>query len=363
MEKLNIAIFEPSRKFIGGGQKVIAKLSSYLSEKNEVTIFTQDPPSKELDFGNSKISLINPKARFLASLAFMFKRVNNFDIVILGGFPANLGSIRNDNCITICYSPTRAFYDLKEYLLKNSKFIGRFKILAKNFFLKKIDYLASQRTRKIFAISKTAKTRIKKFYNRKAEIFYPGIDYNNYKIGRYEDYILCVSRLVVAKRVDVVAKSMQYVKNKKIKLYIVGDGEKRKEIEKIAENNRNIKIFGTVSDKKLKKLYSNCLAVIYIPINEDWGLVPLEAGASGKATIGVKEGGLRETIVDKKTGFLIKKITPESIAKKIDYFINNKSIAIKMGMNAKIFSKKFDWENILKKFEKNLEKTMKRDKK
>ena len=84
-----------------------------------------------------------------------------------------------------------------------------------------------------------------------------------------------------------------------------------------------------------------------IPINEDWGLIPVEASVYEKATIGTNEGGLKETIVDNKTGFLLNEITPEKIAEKIDYLANNKKMAIKMGKQARKHNKKFDWKNTL----------------
>ena len=161
-KKLKIAIFEPSRRFIGGGQKVIAKMAEYFSKDNYVEIFTQKYPKKDLNFGAAKITLIKPNSSFFAPLAFLLKKVKGYDILILGGFPANLGSIRNKNCVTICYSPTRVFYDLKRYLFKHSNLFGKLKIIIKNILLKKIDFIASQKTKKIFAISKTSQKRVKK---------------------------------------------------------------------------------------------------------------------------------------------------------------------------------------------------------
>ncbi|MFA4952606.1 MAG: glycosyltransferase [Candidatus Pacearchaeota archaeon] len=356
---MRIAIFEPSRKFVGGGQKVIAKIAEYLSKENDVELFTQRYPQEDLDFGKTKITLIKPKTSFLAPIAFLLKKVRGFDIVILGGFPANLGSIRNKNCVTICYSPTRVFYDLRDHLIRNSNSIDKLKIIIKNIFLKKIDFLASQKTKKIFAISKTSQKRIKKYYKRDSMIIYPGVDIKKFKTGKYGNYILSVARLVSAKRVDVLVKSMDYIKNKKIKMYIVGDGREKENIKKLASRNSNIKLIDYANDSELIELYSNCLAVAYIPINEDFGLVPVEAGASGRATIGADEGGLRETIINGKTGFLIKKVTPKNIAEKIDYFINNRNFAKKMGENAREHIKKFDWKIILEEFDKNLRRVFK----
>ena len=115
----------------------------------------------------------------------------------------------------------------------------------------------------------------------------------------------------------------------------------------MCKNYKNIEFKKYVSDEELKELYANCLVAISIPINEDMGYVPMEAGFSGKATIGVNEGGLKETIIDGKTGILINNITPEKLAEKIDFFANNQELAIKMGKEARKRVKEFDWENVL----------------
>src|SRR3989344_4695532 len=363
-KRLKIAIFEPSRGVVGGGQKAMAKIAAHLAEKHDVTIFTQRPPEQkfELDFGKACIKYIKPNKQFLAPLAFLLKKVSGFDLLFLGGFPANLGSIRNSKstpCITLCYSPTRVFYDLREHLKKCSTRSGQIKLIFKTIFLRRLDYMASQKTHLILAISKTIEERVKRYYKRKSVVFYPGIDSYQFKKGKYNNYILSVARFVSAKRVDMIIKSMEYVKNKKIQMYIVGAGEREKEYRALAKKYPNVKFLGFVSNKKLFELYANCLAAICIPIDEDEGYVPIEAGASEKTTIGVNEGGLRETIINGKTGFLIDNVTPQKVAEKIDFLANNKKIAKKMGKEAYKYTRKFDWKNTLTELDKAIEKLLK----
>lgn len=353
-EKLRIAIFEPSRKAVGGGQKVMAKIAHHLSKKNYVEVFTQYSPNKNLDFGKSKITILKPKYRFIAPIVFMFKKVKNFDLIILGGFPANLGSLRNKNCITICYSPTRVFYDLKDYLMKNSNFLGKLKITLKNIFLKKIDFISYQKTSKILAISGEVKERVRKYYKRDCDVLYPGVEFKKYKAGNFQNYFLSVSRLVSAKRIDIIVKAMKQIENKGIHLLLIGEGPEKEKLKKLAEKDKRIKFVGCITDNKLYELYSKCLSLIYIPINEDFGLVPVEAGASKKPTIGVKEGGLKETILDEKTGFLIENPDPEKLAEKMELLMADKKLAEKMGNQAYKYCKKFDWENILKELDQHI---------
>jgi len=367
-KRLKIAFFEASRMVWGGGQKEAANTAAYLSKKHDVTVFTQKTPDKKLDFYKCKIKLIKPSHQYLQPIAFLFKKLKkseNFDLKIIGCFPATLSNLRNTDLpsIHITHSPPRDFYKLKKHLLKNASLSKKLKIHIKNIFLKKLDYLAAQKYTKILGISKEIKKRIKRDYHRESEIFYPGVDPKKYKTGKYGNYILSVTRMVSAKRPMMIAESMKYVKNKNIKMMFVGEGPFEEKIKKIAEKQKNIIMKGLVSEEELINLYANCLGAIYIPINEDYGYVPIEAGVSGKATIGVNEGGLKETIVDGKTGFLIDNITPQKVAEKIDILANNKNLAIKMGKAAKKHCVKFHLENTLDVLDNAIEEVMKIKKK
>ncbi|MEM2956111.1 MAG: glycosyltransferase family 4 protein [Candidatus Pacearchaeota archaeon] len=347
---MRIAILEPYIEGIGGAQRVIAKYSNYLKEKGHyVEIFTQryDPKTAYAEFKNIKITILKLKNKIFSPFVYLLKKFRGFDLIIANDWPTHFASLRNDNVVWICYSPKRDFYDLKKYYLKNYPFYEKMLILIKNILFKSIDILSAKKAKKIMPISKNVLDRVKKYYNREGEIFYCGIDFDRYYNKKYGNYILCISRLVKPKRVDILIRSMGLVKSK-IKLLIAGDGPEMNNLKKLAKNYPNVKLLGAVDEKKLIELYANCLAVVYVPIDEDWGLIPLEAGASGKLTIGVNEGGLKETIINNKTGFLINNITPEKIAEKIDYLAKNKKIAIKMGNEARKIARKFDWKILLK---------------
>jgi len=360
---MKIAVFEPYISGFGGAQKVITKYCSYLQSKtHQIEIFTQkyEPEKAYTDFKKFKINLIKPSNKNLSFLAFS-KKFNGFDFYISNDFPSNFISIKNKPSVWICYSPKRDFYDLKDYFWKNVNFAGKIFLSLKKLLFKNKDFSAAKKTTIMMPISKTVQQRIKKYYQRKTQfIFYPGIDFQNYESGKQKNYFLYVSRLVNHKRVDLAIKAMNFVRNKQISLYIVGEGPEKENLERLAKTNSKIKFFTALKDKELKKLYSNCLGVIFVPINEDWGLIPLEAAASEKPVIGVNEGGLKETIINKETGFLLNEVSPKKIAEKIDYLYKNKKIAKKMGIKAKKFCSKFDWRNLLPDFENVLKSSFKK---
>jgi len=354
---MKIAVFEPYISGFGGAQKVISKYCAYLKLKgHNVEIFTQryDKKNSYLEFNDIKINLIKPKMKNLSFVSFL-RKFNGFDLYVSNDFPSNFISIFNKPSVWICYSPKREFYDLKKFYFNNSSIIKKLFLYMKCALFLRIDILSAKKTTVIFSISKNIKKRVQKYYNIYSNnMFKCGIDFKDYKEGRFENYFLCVSRLVKPKRVDLIIKSMSYIKNNNVKLYVVGVGTEYQKLRNLVQNSKNIKFFGGISDKKLMSLYANSCGVIYTPFDEDWGLVPLEAGASGKPTIGVNEGGLKEIIKDEVSGFLINQVSPQKIAEKIDFLVSNKKKAKRMGKEAKKISKKYDWNIILPEFNDNL---------
>jgi glycosyltransferase involved in cell wall biosynthesis len=143
------------------------------------------------------------------------------------------------------------------------------------------------------------------------------------------------------------------MKVKGYKLVIAGcpdDKEYFEKIKNMAAVDSDIEIIKALEDEQLIKLYQNCYAVLFTAKNEDWGIVPLEAMACGKPVIAVNEGGVKESIINNKTGFLVEAI-PEKICEKMLLLTNNPHLTKKMGEMGIKHSVKFDWSFFTKKFE------------
>ncbi len=353
---MKIAVFEPYIEGIGGAQKVILKYCLYLqSQGHTVEIFTQryNPQTAHSDFSKIKINLITPKNKILSGKAFS-RKFDGFDIYVTNDFPSNFVSIYNNPSVWVCYSPKRDFYDLKEHYDNEASTKGKIALSLKRLLFKKKDKLAAQRNTRILPISKTVSNRVKKYYGINThQRICCGIDVLDYEYKEPKNYILCVSRLVKHKRIDLAIKAMKLIKNKNTELYIVGEGPEEENLKQLADGNDNIKFLGPVDDDKLIELYSECLGVVFTPLDEDWGLIALEAAASGKPVIGANEGGLTETIIDNVTGFLIEP-TPENIAEKIKILSIDRQLTKDMGIEARKYVTKFDWEKSLQAFEKQL---------
>lgn len=90
------------------------------------------------------------------------------------------------------------------------------------------------------------------------------------------------------------------------KLIVASGGPELEKINKMAEGHSNIQVLGWINDDQLINYLGKCLATIYIPVREDFGMSAVESMQAGKPVIGVAEGGLLEIITDNKNGLLLK---------------------------------------------------------
>jgi alpha-1,3/alpha-1,6-mannosyltransferase len=149
--------------------------------------------------------------------------------------------------------------------------------------------------------------------------------------------------------------------NKDFKLIIAGSlAYERKEhveyfkfLKRIIGNDERIEILTNITEKEMKELYARCYSVVFTPINEDFGLIPLEANASYKPIIAINEGGPRETIKDNFNGFLIN--NKKELFEKMLELSKNERLAKKLGKNGRKFvEKNFSWERFFKVFDKRV---------
>lgn len=253
--------------------------------------------------------------------------LSEFDIVLSNSASFAKGVITKPHTrhISYCMTPTRFLWDDSHRFIDEFKYPWPIKKLVPIFitYLRIWDKEAACRVDEFVAISEFVRARIKKYYERDAQVIYPPVCTQKYKIAdKIGDYFLMVGRLVSYKRFDLAVKVFSAIKKP---LKIVGDGPERKRLEKQARSagsgqaGKNIQFLGLVSDYKMPEIYSHAQAIIF-PQVEDFGIVPLEATASGRPVIAFKEGGALETIIDGKTGIFFDEQTEISLAQAIGRF-------------------------------------------
>ena len=217
--------------------------------------------------------------------------------------------------VNYCLTPPRFIWALPQYLRRErvgglSKRILPFVVS----YLRNWDSTAADRVDYFVGISKAVVARIRKYYRRDAALIYPPVDTSRFSVAPLQevgDYFLVVSRLVPYKRVDLAVEAFNRLG---LPLVVVGDGRDLAALKSAAK--ANVTFTGRVSGEEVQRLFSRCRAFIF-PGEEDFGIAPLEAQASGRPVIAYAAGGALETVVDGVTGLFFREQSPESLAEAV----------------------------------------------
>jgi glycosyltransferase involved in cell wall biosynthesis len=166
----------------------------------------------------------------------------------------------------------------------------------------------------ILANSYFSRESILRGYGLNSYVSYLGIDTNLFKPIEIlkEDFVLSVGTCTPTKGYDFIIKSLSLIEPDKRPRFVIAANhsvpEWKNYIEELAAKLEvELEILDMVDDEKLLNLYNSAKVVLYAPYLEPFGLVPIESMGCGTPVIGVKEGGVRETVVHNKTGILVER--------------------------------------------------------
>jgi len=215
-----------------------------------------------------------------------------------------------------CHTPPRILYDHRDFYLARQPRLRRplWRLLAGRY---RRRYEAAVRAMDVVvANSETVRRRIRDFLGLESVVIHPPVDTAAYQYKGQEPFYLSTARVDVLKRVDRVVAAFAAMPDKK--LVVVSGGSELDRVRAMARECPNIEIRGWTEAAELRRLIGTAVATIYIPRDEDFGISPVESMAAGKPVIGVREGGLTETVVDGQTGILLPPDpTPEDVARAV----------------------------------------------
>jgi len=211
--------------------------------------------------------------------------------------------------VCFCHNVTRFLWDTQTYLREYSHYRRFYPLLEQLFhILRRQDLKYAQEPNLYIANSTTVADRIQRVYGKPAIVINFPIDTERFTFSSdKEDFHLASARLLSYKRLDVIIEAFNWLG---WRLIITGDGPERNRLE--AQAMGNIQFLGHVSDDKRRWLLSKAKAVVVAAL-EDYGLVPVEANASGTPVVAYGAGGVLDTQVDGQTGVLFQRQTPESL--------------------------------------------------
>lgn len=199
--------------------------------------------------------------------------------------------------VCYCFTPMRYVWDMYHDYLAHAGWFTRLMMRPLIHYLRLWDRLSADRVDHFLADSAFVAKRINKFYRREAQVLYPPIEIDEFQLAsRHEGFYLVVGALVRYKKADLAVQAFNQLG---LPLVVIGDGELLDEIKAIA--GPNIQVLGRQSRAAILSHYERCKALVF-PGVEDFGIVPLEAMATGKPVLAYARGGALETVVDGLTG-------------------------------------------------------------
>ena len=178
------------------------------------------------------------------------------------------------------------------------------------------DVASAARVDRFIANSSFIARRIAKAYRREAEIVFPPVDLDAFEIAPAptRDFYFYIGQLVPYKRVDLAVTACTRLGRK---LVVVGTGSEEARLRAMA--GPTVEFRGWASNEELRFFYQNCRALLF-PGEEDFGIVPLEAMASGRPVIAYGSGGALDTVVEGETGVFFDHQSEAELAAAIERF-------------------------------------------
>ncbi len=319
-----IAIVHDWMVKVGGGEKVLYQLHLlYPDAPIYTTAYVPElfPEFKDADVRTTwmdRFKLTKYQHQFfppLRALTYALMDLSEFDIVISSSTAESKYVNTGKHTLHICYchTPIRYYWSDYDWYLKHPPF-GRLNFLAQVVLpliigpLRWFDYRKAQAVDVFIANSKFVGERIKKYYHRASEVIYPPVNAGMFELGKgAREYYLIVGRQVAYKRLDLAVDAFNELG---LPLKVAGGGEEISRQRPRAKSN--IEFLGPVSDEMKVELYRGAKGFIF-PAVEDFGIVLLEAMASGTPVIAYGKGGALESVVEGKTGTFFGKQTASAL--------------------------------------------------
>lgn len=323
---------------MGGAERVVLAIKELFPDAPIYTTVynpdTVDPVFRSMDIRPSFIQkLPGAKKSYQKYLPLMPTAVeqfdlSEFDLVISSSSSVAKGVITRPGTLHICYchTPMRYAWDFyHEYL--HGPDVGKLKRKLIPWLMNYIrmwDRLSADRVDYFIANSQNVAQRIKKHYRRDSEVIHPPVDVSFFTPSdESEDFFLVVSRLVPYKRIDLAVQACNELR---LPLRVIGAGPELERLKAMA--GPTVKIMGRVSDDEIRWHYARCRAFLF-PGEEDFGITPLEAQASGRPVIAFGRGGALETVIDGQTGLFFREQNAGSLVeaiKRLDGMEFNKQV-------------------------------------
>lgn len=298
---MRIALVHDQLLTLGGSERVFQYICESFPEATAFTLaYRPDLTVPYFKTRRVRTTLLNGVVRSMGTFRLAFPiathvmerlDLRGFDVVLsssatVAKYVRPMGSTH----ICYCYTPTRAIWQSESYFARGGVTASVFRALLPHF--QRRDLAAARRIDHFVGISQMSARQIGEVYGRRASVLPCPIEVDRFRPSPIRgDHFLMVSRLERWKRLDYAIEACNRLG---VPLRVVGDGEDAGRLRAMA--GPTVTFLGSLNDAAVAREYSEARAVLFTPYLE-YGLVPLEAAASGTPVIAFGEGGIRETMV------------------------------------------------------------------
>ena len=279
-------------------------------------------------------------------------------------FPANWwGGIyklfhKKVRLVWMCQEPS-AFIHSKEWIASIKDPLMRLGAGFFNPLLKAVDVKLAALPDRVIANSEYTRKYARAVYGYaedKIKTVYIGVEQpaeperENFSGGAFN--LSTVGRLTKFKNIGTVIRALKIILDQghPVRLNIVGDGEERADLERLAGElglGEAVCFSGSVSQSELERLYAESHVYVSAALNEPFGLAPLEAMSHGLPVVAVNSGGPAETVLDRETGFLIEGGDPQVLAGALSVFFGDPDLYGRYSENARKHAGLFNWNKTM----------------
>jgi glycosyltransferase involved in cell wall biosynthesis len=306
-----------------GGEKVVEALAEMYPQADIFThVYVPEMISEKIREHRIIPTFINALPRAgkmyktylpLMPLALEQCDLRGYDLVISSESGPAKGVIPPAEALHVCYchTPMRYIWNMYHDYRDGAGRVTRMMMPALSHYLRMWDVSTAARVDSFVANSETVAKRIRRYYGADSVVIHPPVDTNSFSIAppsELEDYYLMAGELVSYKRPDLAVRAFNELK---LKLVVIGGGDMLDEVRRLA--GPTVTVLGAQPFDVLRRHYAKCRALIF-PGEEDFGMVPVEAMASGRPVIAFGRGGAVETVAKGLSGVFFAEQTLESIS-------------------------------------------------
>lgn len=268
------------------------------------------------------------------------------DMVVTTKFPSYL--IKHPKKVTWLFHQHREVYDL--YGTDYCSFTDDPEEQEIRQTIVRMDNKTLRESESIYTISQNVSNRLQKYNDIASKPLYPPPHFaGRYRQGEFGDYALYAGRLETLKRCDLLIESLRFM-DPGHRLVLVGRGPQRENLERQVERlglAERVVFPGFVSEDELLRLYAEAGAVVYTPVDEDYGYVTVEAFLSGKPVITCTDsGGTLEFVEDGVSGCVVEPV-PERVGEALSRVLSDKSLARSMGEAGRPRVSAINWDAVI----------------